>query len=91
MFLFILGNFKSDEFYIREDHDMTEHDAPDELRSIGRECSYFTSSYPAERVHDLMGATAISCDMCQRWDNGYCDIFLRERFGESTDDDSLRR
>ena len=70
---------------------MPENDAPDELRAIGRECSYFKSSYPVERSNDLMGATITSCDMCERWDNGYCDIFLRERFGESKDDNSLRR
>lgn len=62
---------------------MPEHDAPAELRSIGGECSYFTSSYPEEKTHDLMGATIRSCDMCQRWDNGYCNIFLREKYGSS--------
>lgn len=42
---------------------MPEHDAPIELRAIGGECSYFKSSYPEERVHDLMGATipAVTC------------------------------
>ncbi len=62
---------------------MPEHDASLELRSIGGECSFFTSSYPEEKTHDLMGATIISCEVCQRWDNGYCDIFLREKYGSS--------
>lgn len=70
---------------------MPERDAPDELRAIGEECSFFKSSYPIELSNDLMGDTITSCDMCQRWDNGYCDIYLRERFGESIDNDSLRR
>lgn len=65
---------------------MPDRDAPKELRAIGGECSYFTSAYPEERVHDLMGSPTISCDLCQRWDNGYCDIFLREKYGESTED-----
>ena len=67
--------------------DIPDLDAPQELRAIAGECSYFTSSYPEDRLQDLMGSPTISCDFCQRWDNGYCDIFLKEKYGSSTEDD----
>ena len=61
---------------------MPEHDGPPELRAIAEECSSFTSAYPSEKAPDLM-MTVHTCDMCQSWNNGYCDIFLREKYGSS--------
>ncbi len=56
---------------------MPDLDAPQELRAIAGECSYFTSGYPEDHLHDLMGSPTVSCDFCQRSYHNFLSTFQR--------------
>ncbi len=60
-----------------------EHNAF-EMAAIAEQCNEYTSCYQESKLPDLMGATKTTCDNCAHWDNGYCDIFLREKYGSFT-------